>query len=263
MWKNKYSPPDSDSRVLRTTFLEDALLDCHGDSRIGRLRKVNQDRFFFMPLPLQPTPSLPETKGYLLGVADGVGGAPAGERASLLAVRTLKAFITEESSRLLQTGHKDAEIVETFSRGLRRCQSALAEEVSRHPEYRGMGTTLTAAVVLWPRLYVFHMGDSRAYLLRDGMLRRLTQDQTYARTLMDAGVLDAGTASRSRWKHVVWNVLGGRKGSGRDPEVHPAVHIEDLRGGDLLLLCTDGLSNPLPDETLRDLLLKGGSSEDI
>jgi len=262
----------SDPVLIKTPLKDGVLLDCHGDSKIGLLRKVNQDRFFITSFGLK---TLPETldhsgsddfgpiagaTGYLFGVADGVGGAPAGERASLLVVGTLKAFVKEESSGLLRPGRPDGEVVETLSRGLRKCQAALAEEVRRHPEYWGMATTLTAAVVLWPRLYLFHMGDSRAYLLRDGVLRRLTRDQTYARSLVDAGVLDSKSADRSRWRHVVWNILGGRR-SGLDPEVHPEVHIEDLRGDDLLVLCTDGLTNPLTDETLRGLLLKGGSSE--
>src|SRR6185503_1409604 len=205
---------------------------------------------------------LTDATGYLIGVADGVGGAPAGERASLLAAGTLKAFIQEESSGMLRPGRRDAEIVETLHRGLKRCQAALAEEVRRHPEYWGMATTLTAAVILWPRLFVFHLGDSRAYLLREGVLRRVTEDQTFARSLMDAGIIDSQGAERSRWKHVVWNVLGGRS-SGRDPDVHPQVRIEELRGDDTLLLCTDGLSNPLTDETIRCLLLKGVSAEVI
>jgi protein phosphatase len=268
------SQANSDPVLLKPSLTDGPLLDCHGDSKIGRLRTINQDRFFIMSFVLDPLPKshdssdhadparLTGTTGYVFGVADGIGGAPAGERASLLVAGTLKAFITEEITTLLRTGRPDGEIVETLSRGLKRCQAALAEEVRHHPEYSGMGTTLTAAVVLWPRLYLFHMGDSRAYLLREGTLRRLTQDQTYARSLVDAGVLDSKSAERSKWKHVVWNVLGG-KASGGNPEVHPAVHIEDLRRDDILLLCTDGLTNPLTDETIRSLLLKGGSSEEL
>jgi serine/threonine protein phosphatase PrpC len=274
MWMKMNSDGGSDPVVVQTPLKDGVLLDCHGDSKIGRLRTINQDRFFITSFTLRTFPELhghsgsadlgPLTRstGYLFGVADGVGGAPAGERASLLVVGTLKAFIKEESSGLLRPGRSDGEVVETLSRGLRKCQAALAEEVRRHPEYWGMATTLTAAVVLWPRLYLCHMGDSRAYLLRDGVFRRLTRDQTFARSLADAGVLDSKSADRSKWKHVVWNVLGGRR-SGRDPEVHPEVHIEDLRGDDVLLLCTDGLTNPLTDETIRGLLLKGGSSEEL
>ena len=267
MWKNASSQDGSDSMFLQTSPADRIVLDCHGDSKIGRLRTINQDRYFIMPFSHEFShgaglATLTPTTGYLIGVADGVGGAPAGERASLLAAGTLKAFIQEESSGLLRPGRPDAEIVETLHRGLRRCQAALAEEVRRHPDYWGMATTLTAAVILWPRLFVFHLGDSRAYLLREGVLRRVTEDQTFARSLMDAGIIDSQGAERSRWKHVVWNVLGGRS-SGRDPDVHPQVRIEELRGDDTLLLCTDGLSNPLTDETIRGLLLKGGSSEVI
>jgi serine/threonine protein phosphatase PrpC len=274
MWKMPNSQGESDPVLIRTSLPEDAILDCHGDSKVGRLRTINQDRYFIMSFMLKALPEsndssdagdparLTSATGYLFGVADGIGGAPAGERASLLVAGTLKAFIKEESSGLLRAGHRDAEIVETLTRGLKRCQAALADEVRRHPEQRGMGTTLTAAVVLWPRLYLFHMGDSRAYLLREGSLRQLTRDQTYARSLVDAGILDSKSAEHSKWKHVVWNILGG-KASGGNPDVHPEVHIEDLHGDDILLLCTDGLTNSLTDETIRDLLLKGGSSEDL
>jgi len=271
MWKKESSEGGSDPALLQASPAASAILDCHGDSKIGRLRTINQDRFFIMSFTLKTiqdssegTPPAPPASatGYLVGVADGVGGAPAGDRASLLAAGTLKAFIQEESSGLLQPGLRDNEVVETLGRALRRCQSAIAEEVQRHPEYWGMATTLTAAVVLWPKLYIVHLGDSRAYLLRDGVLRRLTRDQTLARSLVDAGVFDSKGADRFRWKHVVWNVLGGRS-SGRDPEVHPEVHIEDLQVGDTLLLCTDGISNPLTDETIRGLLLRGGSPEEI
>ena len=264
MWKKASSQGGSDPALLQASQTEGAIFDCHGDSKIGRLRTINQDRFFIMPFSHDGAGLAPltATTGYLIGVADGVGGAPAGERASLLAVGTLKAFIQEESSGLLRPGRPDAEIVETLHRGLKRCQAALADEVRRHPEYWGMATTLTAAVILWPRLFVFHLGDSRAYLLREGVLHRLTEDQTFARSLMDAGVIDSKGAERSRWKHVVWNVLGG-KSSSRDPEVHPEVHVKDLHANDILLLCTDGLSNPLTDETIRGLLLTRGASEEI
>ena len=271
MWKKTNG---NDPGVRKTSVSDEVLFDCHGDTTIGRRRTLNQGRFVALsftretlpeahdPIGSVPIALLASTTGYLLGVADGVGGAPAGERASLLVVETLKAFIQEESSSLLQAGRPDDQIVETLGRGLRKCQAALADEVKLHPEVGGMGTTLTAAVILWPRLYLMHIGDSRAYLLREGLLRRLTQDQTYARSLVDAGVLDPKSEHRSRWRHVVWNTLGG-KASADDPEVHPEVHIEDLRTGDALLLCTDGLTNSLTDETIRGLLQKGGPAKSI
>jgi len=269
MWKKANG---NDPGIRKTSVSDGVLLDCHGDSTIGRRRTLNEDRFVALPFMREPSPEahdpvdgarftlLASTTGHLLGVADGIGGAPAGERASLLVVETLKAFVQEEGSSLLQAGRPEGQIVETLERGVRTCQAALADEVRLHPEVRGMGTTLTAAVILWPKLYLLHMGDSRAYLLREGLLRRLTRDQTYARTLVDAGVLDAKSEHRSRWKHVVWNTLGGRA-STEVPEVHPEVHIENLRGGDALLLCTDGLTSSLTDETILGFLQKGGSAK--
>jgi|SRR6185436_6551262 len=271
MWKKVASPGASDLVLLQSSSPEDALFDCYGDSRIGLKREINQDRFFVTSFTLETFPEPQESQdfaprvrktGYLFGVADGIGGAPAGERASLLVVRTLKAFIQEEGSGLLREGRRGGEIIETLRRGLRRCQTTLSEDVRHHPQFLGMGTTLTAAVVLWPRLFLFHMGDSRAYLLRGGLLRRLTQDQTYARSLVDAGVLDRKGAGHSHWRHIVWNILGGRN-VGRETEVHPDVSVEDLQGGDLLALCTDGLTNRLSDGALRGLLAKEGSAKDL
>jgi len=144
MWMKMNSDGGNDPVLLTTPLKDGVLLDCHGDSKIGRLRTINQDRFFITSFSLKTTPEqdhadradpghLLRSTGYLFGVADGVGGAPAGERASLLVVGTLKAFIQEESSGLLRPGRPDGEIVETLSRGLKRCQAALAEEVRRHP----------------------------------------------------------------------------------------------------------------------------------
>ena len=177
-------------------------------------------------------------------------------------METLRTFLEEESSLLLRPERREDEILETLRRGLRRCHAALQENVVRHPERSGLGTTLTAALVLWPKLFMVHMGDSRAYLLREGSLRRLTEDHTYARTLLQAGVLDARTVRTSGWNNVVWNVLSGAIPE-HDPEVHPDASVQELHRGDTLLLCTDGLTNALSDEAILFHLAEEGSPEEI
>ncbi len=135
------------------------------------------------------------------------------------------------------------------------CQRSLEAATAARPERRGMGTTLTMAYILWPQLYVVHVGDSRGYLFRPPKLEQITRDQTMAQQLVDRGVLAPEEAPRSRWSHVLWSCLGG--GSGHlTPEVYKAT----LAVGDTLLLCSDGLTARLHDEQLLAPLREGGSA---
>jgi protein phosphatase len=128
--------------------------------------------------------------------------------------------------------------------------------MQQFPQRRGMGTTLTMAYVVWPRLYVVHAGDSRCYLLRYPHFRQITHDHTVAQKLVDAGEIEANDAETSQWSHVLWNVLGGDV-----EEIHPSVYRADLRLGDMLLLCTDGLTKHVLDETICEMLAESNSAE--
>jgi protein phosphatase len=161
---------------------------------------------------------------------------------------------------LLRPDRSEPEIIETLTRGLRRCHAVLQTEVERRPEYSGMGTTLTAALVIWPRFFLVHLGDSRGYQVHRGSLRRLTRDQTYGQALVDAGVLSAEKMATSRWKYVVSNFITGTIPE-EDPDVHPDVYIDELQPGDSLLLCTDGLTDVVSDEELQRVMTSPGSAE--
>jgi protein phosphatase len=253
---SSFHDPDQD-RAQRQPARHQVHFDGYGQTQIGRTRRINQDQFFTVPLGADaPGPKC------FLGVADGIGGAPRGEDASFLAAQTLTRFVREESGRLLRPDGNDGEIIQTLTRGLKRCHAELQEIVDHHPEFSGMGTTLTAALVLWPRLYLVHLGDARAYLLREGALRRLTHDQTYAQALLEAGVLNETTIKTSAMRNVLSNYLSGDVPE-KDPEVHPEVLVELLREGDTLLFCTDGLTHVLSDEALLDLLARGGSPREL
>jgi serine/threonine protein phosphatase PrpC len=228
-------------------------LDGHGKSQIGRTRRANQDRYFMLPIG-----SLPNC---FLGVADGIGGGPGGEEASASVVETIQHFVSEESGILLRPCHYDDEIVETLNRGLKRCHAVLQDEVIRRPDWSGMGTTLTAALILWPKMYVVHLGDARGYVLHQGTLRRLTRDHTYGQALLDAGVLNSSTIRTSAMRHVLSNFLSGDLPE-KDPEVHPDVSVGVLDPGDAVFLCTDGLSDVIPDDDLLEILSRKGSSEE-
>jgi PPM family protein phosphatase len=247
-----FHDPAEDRAVRHSPDLH---LDGHGASRIGKTRRTNQDQHFVLPLQGDPV-------NCLLGVADGIGGCPGGTEAARFVADSFQSFVQEESPLLLRLERNDGEILETLNRGLRRCHTVLQAEVERRPEYSGMGTTLTAALVIWPAAYVVHLGDSRAYLLQDGALQRLTRDHTYGQSLLDAGVLTPKTMAESHWKNVVSNFITGKIPED-DPEVHPDVHIVRLHPGDGLLLCTDGLTDVVPDEELARILTRSESAEDL
>ena len=229
-------------------------LDGHGMSQIGRTRRVNQDQFFIQALAACQA-------NCFLGVADGIGGGPGGTAAALDVIDTIQDFVKEKSKLLLHPERSDGEMLETLTRGLKRCRHVLAGNVQHRPEHSGMGTTLTAALVIWPKFYLIHMGDSRAYLLRNGELQRLTRDHTYGQALMDAGFLNWKTLQTSRWKSVVSNFLG-EKTPDEGPEVHPDIHIERLRPGDTVFLCTDGVTDLITDKEIDRILSNPGSTED-
>ena len=115
-----------------------------------------------------------------------------------------------------------------------------------------MGTTLTMAHIVWPRLYVVHAGDSRCYLIRNGRAEQLTTDHTMARKLVESGGLRPEEEATSRWSNVLWNVLGGR-GEG---ELIAEVRCADLNDGDYLLLCSDGLHRYIDSDEIAEIVTR-------
>ena len=187
----------------------------------------------------------------LLVVADGVGGSPAGERASSIAVRELYATLTDRAgvSRLhdLEGGDPEALLKDAVTRG----QRAIEAEAERLFEQEGMGTTLTAALILWPKAHIVHVGDSRCYHVRRSSLHQVTTDHTM-------GQFAHSSARSSRWRNVLWNVVGGT-----NPEVHPQVTTLKLHYGDALLLATDGMTDSLPPDEVHHRLREGHSAEAV
>jgi protein phosphatase len=143
-----------------------------------------------------------------------------------------------------------------------RCQRGIVAEEREHPEDRDMGTTLTLAYVIWPRMFVVHVGDSRCYLMRDGKLKQLTCDHTMAQLLAD-GSKDVGRKAaeeipQNQWQHVLWNAVGGS-----EDEPQPDIFRVELEFDDRLLLCTDGLSKHVSDAELSQRLRLEQTSTEI
>ncbi len=242
-------------------------LDSFGATDIGQRRKSNQDHFLIanlqrvMSVQLSSIPEADREQyfglqpGYLLLVADGMGGYEGGEKASCSAVQTVSCYILDMMQWFLRLS-QDAEddFLDELKLSLNRAQENIGRQaVGRENE---MGTTVTLAYVIGTRMYIVHAGDSRCYLLRDGELRRLTTDHTIAQKLVDKGALSADEAETSRWNHVLWNCVGG---SG-DP-VRAEVSRSDLCPGDQILLCTDGLYDHLTDDQVLDVLNQATSCQ--
>jgi PPM family protein phosphatase len=208
--------------------------DVAGATDRGRQRAKNEDAF--------AVASLPDRGGLLMVVADGLGGAHGGEVASRIAVDVVVAELTR---RRLSA---DRTLRLTLRHAIEAAGRSLAETARRRPELATFGTTLTAAVIAWPELWVAHVGDSRAYLWRGGRLERLTRDHTMAERLREEGLVSSGHKVPA-WESVLWNALGP---SGEEAQVEE--RHERLQRGDRLLLCSDGLTRHLRDDELAKSL---------
>jgi serine/threonine protein phosphatase PrpC len=244
-------------------------MDVYGLTDAGKVRPANEDQFLIAHL--NPSMLIHQTsldhedhsrrfggsQGQLLLVADGMGGHEEGKRASTIAVDTLARYVLNMQSWFvrLQDSQED-DLEEEFKAALARCQRRV-EAQAANGGGRAMGTTLTMAYVLWPRLYVVHAGDSRCYLFREGVMEQVTTDQTIAQKLVEQGTLTPDQARDSRWNHVLWNCIGG--GS---PDLSVEVYKTNLRVGDSLLLCTDGLTTVVSDCRIHELLTQSpGAAE--
>jgi protein phosphatase len=133
---------------------------------------------------------------------------------------------------------------------LQNAHEAIERESSVDHGFKGMGTTLTLAYVIWPWMYVVHAGDSRCYLLRDDEIRQLTRDHTISRQLMERGGMTEAEAENSPWSNVLYNALGAGA-SAVDAEIHKVA----LEPNDMIFLCSDGLYRYLKDAEIKDMLL--------
>lgn len=174
----------------------------------------------------------------LLALADGMGGHAAGEVASQLVIAALAHLDDDEPG---------GDLLGKLERAVHEGNSAIAEQVDLHPDLDGMGTTLTAILFAGDRLGLVHIGDSRGYLLRDGELNQITKDDTFVQTLVDEGRITAEEAHSHPQRSLIMRALTGH-------EVEPTLIMREAREGDRYLLCSDGLSDPVSQETILEAL---------
>ena len=235
-------------------------IHCHGLTHRGQVRPTNEDHFLIARLHrsmIVEACSLANherlkgrTHGHLFVVADGMGGHAAGEHASSIAVRTVEHFVLHTTDWFFRLHERHEEdLLDELKAGLVQCQDRILADQAEHPQHQGMGTTITMAYVLWPRMFIVHVGDSRLYLLRQGKLAQITTDHTMAQQYVAAGMMSADEADHSKWSHLLWNALGGSSAG-----LHVEVHRATLRTSDRILLCTDGLSKYHTEQSIRAAL---------
>jgi protein phosphatase len=190
----------------------------------GLVRETNQDSVYAGPR--------------LLAVADGMGGMAAGDLASSVVITRLSE---------LDQDVPNAAMIDVLDRTVAAANEELREGVDANPELRGMGTTLTALLISGRAIAMVHIGDSRAYLLRDGRLRQVTKDHTYVQMLVDEGAITAEEASHHPHRSLVTQVLQGEP-------IEPNYSVREAIKGDRYLLCSDGLSNVVSMATMGDVL---------
>ncbi|TWT82134.1 Serine/threonine phosphatase stp [Planctomycetes bacterium CA13] len=255
-----------------------------GQSDIGQVRDVNQDRFLIAELrgavkvsstnlAMKPSNTFyGNSIGEALFVADGMGGHAAGERASQLAVEFLAEHLIEAvqpsfanevkslNDASSGNGHpRESTFINRLVWLMRLAHAKILRESETKLEHRGMGTTFTMAYIELPRMIVLHAGDSRCYLIRDGEAKPITTDHTLAHKMVESGELAPEDEAKSRWSNVLWNVLGGQI----EGELVTQVETVDLCDGDAVVLCSDGLHRYIDDAMLAMTVAEGDDPASI
>jgi PPM family protein phosphatase len=217
-------PPPDEPRAERSTRVTYG-----GATDAGKVRAVNQDSYWIGEVP---------GKGTLGVVADGMGGHNTGEVASQQAVAVFRAALQRSRA------HAPAAI----ARSAQAANLEIYAYAVANPEHRGMGTTLTAVLIDDQVAIVGHVGDSRAYLIRDGVIEQLTHDHSWVADRVRQGLLTEEEARRHRWRNVITNALGATATFKLDLQ-----HFE-VRDGDRILVCSDGVSMLLSDVMMTSIV---------
>ena len=256
---------------VTTVNIEGTQVDASGCTDVGRVRQHNQDHYLIASLrrslDIEST-SLPSemvdnfgrgAQALLLLVADGVGGGAGGEEASTHTLDTIVQYVAG-SYHFFDRVEVDG--LEAFRNDLtfavQWSHAALRERTTDvSPELTGMASTLTLALVKWPRAFVCQVGDSRCYHFRPPHLNQITTDQTLARQMVQQGILPEESAERSPLGHVLSQAIGYS-----EADVWPVISEVQLETGDLLLLCSDGLMKHVSDAQIAELLSTSTSASE-
>jgi protein phosphatase len=237
----------------------DEEIDVYGMTHQGLVRKNNQDHFLLgslrkqlqvlqTSLPLSADVGSPDERvAFLAMVADGVGGGPRGEAASQLALSAITQYVTNSAQCYYAADATDEVFRQNLEHGARRVHAEVVGRAEVDPDLKGMATTLTLWLGVWPRVYLLQVGDSRCYVYREGKLTQISRDQTLAQELLDQGALTQTDAMRSPLANVLSSSIGGGQSA-------PVVSQLKNDWQNVWLLCSDGLTKHVPDARIQKRL---------
>jgi PPM family protein phosphatase len=251
-------------------------VELHAQSDVGRVRQGNEDNFLVLDLATEKswtgsdhTSAPPDglrgfevgEKGAVLVVSDGMGGALAGDVASRMAVETVREMLVEEDAHQAEErqgeprtdgGEQQLPLVDAVRNATGYANYAIHRKSVEDPRCSGMGATLTAAALSGDTAELLQVGDSRAYLIRGGEIKLVTKDQSLVQQLVDVGQITEEDAETHMFRNVILQALGAQS------DLSPVTSRVRLQRGDILLLCSDGLSGKLRAEEIREIVARAG-----
>jgi protein phosphatase len=243
-------------------------IDVFGLSHTGKVRAENQDHFLIATInkrvqivqtnltEKQLLPMEDQRLAFIAMVADGVGGAEGGEEASATALEVAMQYMALSTECYYRANGDDGKFIDALQDAAMRSHKAVIDRARDVVGGRPMATTLTLWMGVWPFYYLLQVGDSRYYLFREGELRQITRDQTIAQELLDQGVFTHAMAARSQYSNVLSSAIGGDAAA-------PVVTRMRSDWKSIHLLCTDGLTKHVSDETIRLRLSSMTSSRQV
>lgn len=210
---------------------------------LGCVREHNEDRAeFYEP----DDPGILATRGCLYLVADGMGGHAAGQIASELAIKKMLAGYYTSTAE---------DVTEALREGIVTANQHVFQIGAHIPQRSGMGTTLTALALIEDHAYIAHVGDSRAYLMRNNTIQQVTEDHTWVQEQVQKGIMTAAEAEQSPYRNIITRCIGTQ------PEVEPDLSAVETVVGDTWLLCSDGLTGAVTDDELLSIVHDKSPSE--
>jgi len=243
-------------------------VDVYGLTHPGLVRKNNEDHFLICALKKKvevyhtslPNPGVltdPSHRVAMMAlVADGVGGAKAGEEASRITLEHVTRYVTEAlECYYTNDPENDSHFISELGEAALKVHSEIAVEAATDSARRGMATTLTLWLGIWPNAYLLQVGDSRCYSLRDGELIQMSRDQTMAEEFVQQGVFNREDAAFKRWANVLSSAIGG-------PQAAPTVTKVPQSWSSIGMMCSDGLTRHVSDDTIKEVLTTLKSAKD-
>ncbi|HEY8309515.1 MAG TPA: protein phosphatase 2C domain-containing protein [Gemmatimonadaceae bacterium] len=242
-------------------------LDVWGLTHQGKVRKSNEDHFLIGSLRKQlliKATSISDSElfdacndrvGFIAMVADGVGGQLAGEEASRVALEEVTLYVAQSALCYYQSDAQSEEFVDELQRAALVSHDRVVARAGENADLRGMATTLTVWIGVWPWIYLLQVGDSRYYLYRRGVLTQVSRDQTMAQEFIDQGVMTRSAALASPWANILSSSLGGE-------QTAPVVTRLPASWENTHLMCSDGLTKHVSDARIAERLAGMTSARD-